>query len=207
MTTYTAIANSEIDPDSPITTGLMTKIRDNPIALAEGASGAPAVDVEAITGSGKNSLTDGDVVNASGYKIVYREVAWDASTLSSSSYPAGDNLKSGLVDLTKVSGSAVTVFGCYVPIGGTFRVDFTLSRSAISNNTTGQVYRNGSAVGTLRQRSSSGTTAYSEDISGWSRGDLLEIRANGNWGQYNGNNLAYISTIKVKNAEYWSIGG
>lgn len=41
MTTYTAIANTAIDADSPITTGLMTLMRDNPIAIAEGASGAP----------------------------------------------------------------------------------------------------------------------------------------------------------------------
>ena len=32
MPAYSAITNAEIDPDSPITTGLMTKIRDNPIA-------------------------------------------------------------------------------------------------------------------------------------------------------------------------------
>lgn len=41
MTTYSTILNSEIDPDSPITTALMTKIRDNPLAIGEGASGAP----------------------------------------------------------------------------------------------------------------------------------------------------------------------
>ena len=32
MPTYSAITNAEIDPDSPITTSLMTKMRDNPIA-------------------------------------------------------------------------------------------------------------------------------------------------------------------------------
>ena len=35
MTTYTAIANSEIDADSPVTTTLMQAMRDNPIAIAE----------------------------------------------------------------------------------------------------------------------------------------------------------------------------
>lgn len=44
MTAYSAIADSDIDPESPITTGLMTKLRDNPIAIAEGSSGAPTVD-------------------------------------------------------------------------------------------------------------------------------------------------------------------
>lgn len=43
MTAYTVIADSDIDPESPITTTLMTRLRDNPIAITEGASGAPAI--------------------------------------------------------------------------------------------------------------------------------------------------------------------
>ena len=43
MTSYIAIANSEVDPNSPITADLMTKLRDNPIAMGEGAVGAPSV--------------------------------------------------------------------------------------------------------------------------------------------------------------------
>jgi hypothetical protein len=34
---YNEILNSEVDPDSPITTSLMTRLRDNPIAIAQGA--------------------------------------------------------------------------------------------------------------------------------------------------------------------------
>ena len=41
MTTYTPIANSDIDQDSPVTSGLMAALRDNPLAIGEGASGAP----------------------------------------------------------------------------------------------------------------------------------------------------------------------
>ncbi|NBT32929.1 MAG: hypothetical protein EBT13_13790 [Rhodobacteraceae bacterium] len=41
MTSYTAIANSEVDSDSPVTDTLVTRLRDNPLAIAEGASGAP----------------------------------------------------------------------------------------------------------------------------------------------------------------------
>lgn len=37
-TTYNVISNSEIDADSPITTSLMTRLRDNPVAIAEGAA-------------------------------------------------------------------------------------------------------------------------------------------------------------------------
>ena len=43
MTTYTAITNGQIDQDSPITQPLMTAMRDNPIAITEGATGAPRI--------------------------------------------------------------------------------------------------------------------------------------------------------------------
>ena len=48
MTTYTAITNGEIDQDSPVTQPLLTALRDNPIAIAEGASGAPKVQGQAL---------------------------------------------------------------------------------------------------------------------------------------------------------------
>ena len=41
MTTYTAIPNGDIDQDSPLTQPLLTLVRDNPIAISEGATGAP----------------------------------------------------------------------------------------------------------------------------------------------------------------------
>lgn len=47
MTTYTAITNGQIDQDSPITQPLMTALRDNPIAITEGATGAPRIRGEA----------------------------------------------------------------------------------------------------------------------------------------------------------------
>ena len=47
MTTYTAITNGQIDQDSPITQPLMTALRDNPIAISEGSSGAPRIRGEA----------------------------------------------------------------------------------------------------------------------------------------------------------------
>ena len=48
MTTYTSIPTADIDTDSPITTTLMTLMRDNPIAITEGATGAPRVQRSAF---------------------------------------------------------------------------------------------------------------------------------------------------------------
>lgn len=55
MATYTTITNAEVDPESPVTSFLANRWRDNPIAIAERATGAPRVkvpDVEILTGSG-----------------------------------------------------------------------------------------------------------------------------------------------------------
>lgn len=48
MTSYVAIANGEIDQDSPVTQALMTALRDNPIAITEGAVGAPRLGFAAL---------------------------------------------------------------------------------------------------------------------------------------------------------------
>ena len=62
MTTYTAIANTEIDPESPVTSDLMTKLRDNPLAQGEGTTGAPrvlgrALDVVEDTNAGSQGVS------------------------------------------------------------------------------------------------------------------------------------------------------
>lgn len=51
MTTYTSIPNGDIDQDSPATQPLFQLLRDNPIAITEGASGAPRVQGKAIGGT------------------------------------------------------------------------------------------------------------------------------------------------------------
>ncbi len=43
MPAYSAIADSEIDPESPGTSTLFTKLRDNPLSIAEGDSTAPQI--------------------------------------------------------------------------------------------------------------------------------------------------------------------
>ena len=48
MTTYTAIPNGDIDADSPLTTGLVNLLRDNPVAMTEGSAGAPKIQAAAM---------------------------------------------------------------------------------------------------------------------------------------------------------------
>lgn len=51
MTDYTSIADSQVEPLSPVTSELMTAFRDNSIAIAEGTVGAPRVQADAMSGS------------------------------------------------------------------------------------------------------------------------------------------------------------
>ncbi len=55
MVAYVEILDSEIDPESPGTTSLFTRLRDNPIAIIEGASGAPRATSKIITPGGSDA--------------------------------------------------------------------------------------------------------------------------------------------------------
>ena len=59
MTTYSAIANSEIAVGAPITNSLMTKIRDNPLAIQENDASAPTIAYAATIGA--NGVTDSSI--------------------------------------------------------------------------------------------------------------------------------------------------
>jgi hypothetical protein len=69
MATYTAITDAEIDQDSPITQTLMTKYRDNLIAVTEGDASAPKIAYPAIS----DALT-----GVSGRGVGSYTVAWYA---------------------------------------------------------------------------------------------------------------------------------
>ena len=60
MTTYTAIADADIDPESPGNTTLFTRLRDNPIAAFEKAAGAPVLANDYVT----NAMIATGAVNA-----------------------------------------------------------------------------------------------------------------------------------------------
>tara|TARA_R110000744_G_scaffold21626_9_gene55832 strand:- start:1291 stop:1857 length:567 start_codon:yes stop_codon:yes gene_type:complete len=53
MTDYTSIADSQVEPLSPVTSELMTALRDNPRAIAEGAVGAPKIQGAAAADEGR----------------------------------------------------------------------------------------------------------------------------------------------------------
>jgi hypothetical protein len=66
---------------------------------------------------------------------------------------------------------------------GAYRVKFDL-RALLSGNVYGQVYRNGAAVGTLRSTASTTFVTFSEEIAGWSPGDLCQLYARTDFFRY-----------------------
>ena len=56
-----------------------------------------------------------------------------------------------------------------------FRIKFDMKTSNVGNLVYGRIYRNGVAVGTERSTSSTSYTTYSQDITGWSEGDFIQL--------------------------------
>ena len=73
MAEYRTITDAEVDPDAPLTSSLGYAWRDNPIAIAEGAPGAPRIFRGAISPP---------VVG--GYSILQQTVTAGPSSVSSS---------------------------------------------------------------------------------------------------------------------------
>ena len=48
MPEYQEILDTEVEPEAPLTSSLGVRFRDNPIALANGASGAPRIQTAAL---------------------------------------------------------------------------------------------------------------------------------------------------------------
>ena len=81
MTKYTAIGNSEVDTDSPITESLITRLRDNPLAQFEGAAGAPKIADAAFN---TNSINGNKLVSNSVTSLQIGSTAVHTSELNTS---------------------------------------------------------------------------------------------------------------------------
>ena len=75
---------------------------------------------------------------------------------------------------------------------GAFRVKFSM-RSPGGYTLYGYVYRNGAVVGTTRSTTSTTNVEFSEDISGWNPGDLVQVYLY----RSAGSGLCYVSKLRV----------
>jgi hypothetical protein len=85
MTTYSPIANGSVDAGSPVDESLVTALRDNPIAISEGSTGAPKLQTAAYE--------DGSVTNAKLSQVELTSAAGDvclASGVGMAIFDTGD---------------------------------------------------------------------------------------------------------------------
>lgn len=121
MPVYTEILNSEIDQDSPVTQPLMTALRDNPLAIAEGDATAPQIQTAALIASERMTTanvlaqTAGASAGAVGTYMLgtnddntNRTLAFGATIAGSSLEPVGiqSDGSNPVADFTAVTGSA-----------------------------------------------------------------------------------------------------
>jgi len=79
MTTYTPILNAEVDAESPITDLLLTRLRDNPLAIGEAAPGVPLASLPTVL-LGTLTTTSGSTQTLSGLDLApYKSIraVWD----------------------------------------------------------------------------------------------------------------------------------
>ncbi len=117
---WTNIPNSDLDPESPITTSLVTALRDNPPAIAAGDAGAPKIQLAAMdTDSVGAAQIKADAVGASeiaANAVGASEIAADAVGVSEIAATAvhRSELYTGVVSLSGGLSSLTTtdvVFG------------------------------------------------------------------------------------------------
>lgn len=94
MADWTNIADTALDPDAPLTSELAYAWRDNPIAIAEGAAGAPRIADAAMgltpTTAGRDWVLERQALSAAGAVGTYAfavapsaDLAFGATTLGS----------------------------------------------------------------------------------------------------------------------------
>ncbi len=104
MASYTAIPDADIDADSPLTTTLGTLLRDNPIAITEGAAGAPNIVAAAIA---TDAVEEAKIKNGA---VTEGKLATNSVTNTKIGNFAVDTaeLATGAVETDKINALAVT---------------------------------------------------------------------------------------------------
>lgn len=173
MADWTNISNAAVDGDSPVTQTLIESLRDNIVAVTEGATGAPKLQTAGIA--------DGAVTND---KIL------DGTISPTKLYPAvvGDLVDGASISISSsTSDSYVKIKELSIVRSGNYRISFDLRNSAAPDTAYGRIYKNGVAIGTVRHTSSQTGVIYTEDINGLVTGDLIQlyIKNTGGYTTYN----------------------
>jgi len=197
------IATNRVGTDSIKDASVTTaKILDGNVTLSKLPAGVLAANDAGWARMASGYILDTKVHDVSGSKL------WDGSvdggTKITNATITGNKLANAVASTALVisadterawnSQSAVKRKEIYCPIGGTLRIKFTL-RAEPSYYSYGCVYRNGVAVGVWRSVYA-GTTEFSDEIAGWSSGDLIQLYGRGDYiaGAYCSNFRIYAAT-------------
>lgn len=139
-----------------------------PLSTANGGLGADA-----------SAWTALDILYLSSTGVIgHRALASTDYPAIAGSYTAGNYFIAGpsrFATMTSIT-SYTKIAEMYIPRSGSLRIKFSLAGNDGGVTTYGRIYRNGSAVGTERTQSGAGSLIdQSEDISGWTAGDLLQL--------------------------------
>ena len=146
MAAWTTIPDSDVDPESPITTSLMQALRDNPVAIAEGATGAP-LPVSLSFSAHRNGVSQTSVGTAA------TKIKWTTEDFDTNSDFVHDADDSGGAAESRYT---PTVAGKYLILAS---LDFDMVATADFCSVL--VYKNGSLV---RQASIRSETASPEKV-------------------------------------------
>ena len=113
----------------------------------------------------------GIALTATSLLLIIREAVADAG-----SSLAGDKLISSSDGTVGGTDDAYTkIRETEIVKSGALRIKFSLHTNNASHATYGRIYRNGVAVGTERSSVQTSAEEFSEDIAGWTAGDLVQI--------------------------------
>lgn len=116
MTTYSAIADTEIDALSPVTDLLLTRFRDNPRAIAENDPSVPS-DLRPILLLGTLATTSGTTVTLSGLDLTRYSrllIEIDGVSLSVTTTPLRFGTGSNAPISANLSNAANALYGLYL---------------------------------------------------------------------------------------------
>jgi hypothetical protein len=160
----------------------------------------PEVDtdtlVEKTVGSGV-TVSSKLIATVSGSSITASSLAGTSFMAAANTYSVSDTVVSQKASVMNGDGTAVPLKVAEVTLptnfpGGAIRVKFTLYGES-GENAKGAVYRNGVAVGVVRETTDTTPKEFSEDIAGWAAGDKLQLYL---WTQAPGSHAAHSSYIK-----------
>lgn len=139
MTAYTSIANSRVDPESPVDTNLITQLRDNPIAMFEGSAGAPTLAIDAIGFTLPGKLLDSKTPSAA--SAVDFTTGFDTTynfyIISLVNFVCNTNATNLRLFLSEDGGSSVLTGNYYYIDSATPATTFTIATACSNDSTVG----------------------------------------------------------------------